>query len=173
MNDLQTGEVFAIDLWKILFMLINLLLIYLTFKKFLYGPVKKIFEMREKEVTETYDKAATAEKEANELKDKYEKKLLSAKEEAQEIVSSATKRAQLRSESIVNDAKETVSNMMSRAQEQIESEKKKAVNEIKDGITDIALMAASTVLEKDMNTADHNKLIDEFIDKMGEEPWQN
>ena len=60
-----------------------------------------------------------------------------------------------------------------RAQEQIESEKKKAVNEIKDGITDIALMAASTVLEKDMNTADHNKLIDDFIDKVGEEPWQN
>ena len=173
MNDLQTGEVFAIDLWKILFMLINLLLIYLTFKKFLYGPVKKIFEMREKEVTETYDRAATAEQQANELKDKYEKKLSSAKEEAQEIVSSATKRAQLRSESIVNDAKETVSNMMARAQEQIESEKKKAVNEIKDGITDIALMAASTVLEKDMNTADHNKLIDEFIDKVGEEPWQN
>ena len=80
MNDLQTGEVFAIDLWKILFMLINLLLIYLTFKKFLYGPVKKIFEMREKEVTETYDKAAAAEREAEELKDKYEKKLSSAKE---------------------------------------------------------------------------------------------
>ncbi len=173
MNDLQTGEVFAIDLWKILFMLINLLLIYLTFKKFLYGPVKKIFEMREKEVTETYDKAAAAEREAEELKDKYEKKLSSAKEEAQEIVASATKRAQLRSESIVNDAKETVSNMMARAQEQIESEKKKAVNEIKDGITDIALMAASAVLEKDMNTADHNKLIDEFIDKVGDEPWQN
>ena len=62
-RDRETGEVFAIDLWKILFMLINLFLIYLILKRFLYKPVKKMFEMREQEVAETYQKADAAEAE--------------------------------------------------------------------------------------------------------------
>ena len=74
---------------------------------------------------------------------------------------------------MIGDAKDTVNNMMERAQEQIELEKKKAVNEIKDEIADIALMAASNVLEKEMDAKDHSKLIDEFIDKVGDGPWQN
>ena len=170
---MDTGEVFSIDLWKILFMLINLFLIYLILKRFLYKPVKKMFEMREQEVTETYQKADAAETEAHELKDQYDKKLSGAKAEAEEIVRSATKRAQLRSESMIGEAKDTVSNMMARAEEQIASEKKKAVNEIKDEIADIALMAASNVLEKKMDANDHSKLIDEFINKVGDGPWQN
>ena len=170
---METGEVFSIDLWKILFMLINLFLIYLILKRFLYKPVKKMFEMREQEVAETYQKADAAEADAYQLKDQYEKKLSGAKTEAEEIVRSAPKRAQLRSESMIGDAKDTVNNMMERAQEQIELEKKKAVNEIKDEIADIALMAASNVLEKEMDAKDHSKLIDEFIDKVGDGPWQN
>lgn len=170
---METGEVFSIDLWKILFMLINLFLIYLILKRFLYKPVKKMFEMREQEVTETYQKADAAQAEAHQLKDQYEKKLSGAKTEAEEIVRSATKRAQLRSESMIGEAKDTVSNMMARAEEQIASEKKKAVNEIKDEIADIALMAASNVLEKEMDMKDHSKLIDEFIDKVGDGSWQN
>ena len=170
---METGEVFAIDLWKILFMLINLFLIYLILKRFLYKPVKKMFEMREQEVAETYQKADAAEAEAHQLKDQYEKKLSGAKTEAEEIVRSATRRAQLRSESMIGEAKDTVSNMMVRAEEQIESEKKKAVNEIKDEIADIALMAASNVLEKEMDAGDHKRLIDEFIDKVGDGPWHN
>lgn len=170
---METGEVFSIDLWKILFMLINLFLIYLILKRFLYKPVKKMFEMREQEVTETYQKADAAQAGAHQLKDQYEKKLSGAKTEAEEIVRSATKRAQLRSESMIGEAKDTVSNMMARAEEQIASEKKKAVNEIKDKIADIALMAASNVLEKEMDMKDHSKLIDEFIDKVGDGSWQN
>lgn len=170
---METGEVFSIDLWKILFMLINLFLIYLILKRFLYKPVKKMFEMREQEVAETYQKADAAEAEAHQLKDQYEKKLSGAKSEAEEIVRSATRRAQLRSESMIGEAKDTVSNMMAQAEEQIASEKKKAVNEIKDDIADIALMAASNVLKKEMDAKDHGKLIDEFIDKVGDGPWQN
>ena len=68
---MKTGEVFSIDLWKILFMLINLFLIYLILKRFLYKPVKKMFEMREQEVAETYQKADAAEDDAYQLNDQY------------------------------------------------------------------------------------------------------
>lgn len=170
---METGEVFSIDLWKIFFMLLNLLLIYLILKRFLYKPVKKMFEMREREVAETYQRADTAADEAHRLKERYEKKLSASKLEAEEIVRSATKRAQLRSESIIGEAKGAAGNMIERAQEQIQAEKKKAVNQIKDEIADIALMAASDLLQKEMTSDDHKKLIDQFIDTVGDESWRS
>ena len=50
----------------------------------------------------------------------------------------------------------------------IVSEKKKAVNEIKDEISDIAILIAEKVVEKEITPADHEKLIAQFIDRVGE-----
>ena len=63
--------------------------------------------------------------------------------------------------------------MITRADEQIAAERKKAVNEIKNEIADIALMAAGSVLEKDMDDESHRKLIDEFIESVGDDQWQS
>lgn len=48
------------------------------------------------------------------------------------------------------------------------AEKKKAVNEIKDEISDIAILIAEKVVEKEITPADHEKLITQFIDRVGE-----
>ena len=45
--------------------------------------------------------------------------------------------------------------MMTKAEEEIAREKKKAVNEIKDEISDLAVMIATKVVGKDLNTQDH------------------
>ena len=55
-----------------------------------------------------------------------------------------------------------------KAEADIVSEKKKAVNEIKDEISDIAILIAEKVVEKEITPADHEKLIAQFIDRVGE-----
>ena len=164
----MNAPIFSIDVWTIIFQLVNLLLIYLVLKHFLYNPVKKIFAQREEEVKNTYAKAEAAEIEAYALKAEYEQHLATAKEEADEIVRSATKRAQQRSDAMLSETKSTVSNMLSKAEEQIAAERKKAVNEIKDEIADIALLAAGNVIGKSLSDEDHRQLIDEFIGQVGE-----
>ena len=57
---------------------------------------------------------------------------------------------------------------MDKAYVEIEREKKKAVNEIKDEITDIAFEAAKLVVEKEINQQDNERLIEEFINNVGE-----
>ena len=42
------------------------------------------------------------------------------------------------------------------------------MNEIKDDISNIALLAASKVIEKDIDKAKHEELISDFIKKVGE-----
>ena len=57
---------------------------------------------------------------------------------------------------------------MDRATSEIEREKKRAVNEIKDEISDMAFMVATKVIEKEINKSDNERLIDDFINNVGE-----
>lgn len=50
---MPTEPIFAVSGWQLLFTLINLLLNFFILKRFLYQPVKKMFEERRKEVEDT------------------------------------------------------------------------------------------------------------------------
>ena len=48
------------------------------------------------------------------------------------------------------------------------AEKKRAVNQIKDDISDIAISIAEKVVSKEIDPKTHDELIDSFIDSIGE-----
>ena len=48
------------------------------------------------------------------------------------------------------------------------SVKKRAKSEIKDEISDIAVMVAERLVGKELSNTDHARLIDEFIENVGE-----
>lgn len=155
---------FGIEFWSLLFTWINLLILVLLMKRFLYKPVKKMLEARKKEVEQTYKEADDAKQSALSMQQEYEAHLKNAKEEANELVRAATRKAQLRGEEIMAEAHEKSASMLKRAEEQIENEKKQAVNEIKNEISDMALLAAEKVIGKELDKTEHERLIEEFID---------
>ncbi len=155
---------FSIEFWSLLFTWINLLILVLLMKRFLYKPVKKMLEDRKKEVEQTYQEADEAKQNAVLMQQEYEEHLKNAKEEANELVRAATRKAQLRGEEIVAEAQAKSAGMIKRAEEQIENEKKQAVNEIKNEISDMALLAAEKIVSKELDKAEHERLIEEFID---------
>lgn len=157
---------FGIDFWTLILMWGNLLILFFIVKKFLYKPVKKMLEARKTEVEETYRAAEEAKAGALTMQKEYETHLQNAKAEAEELVRTATKKAQSRSEEIVAEAQTKSAGMLKRAEEQIETEKKKAVNALKDEISGIALAAAEKVVEKELDGAEHERLIEAFIDQV-------
>lgn len=169
----MTESIFSINGWQLLFTLVNLVIDYFILKKFLYQPVKKMFAARQVEVENTYKKADEANSAANSLKATYEQKMSVAKEEADEIVRSATGRAQIRSDAMIAEAKQNAADIIRRADETAAAEKKQALNEVKDQIADLAVQAAETVISKEIDAGAHRKMIDDFIEGMGEETWQN
>ena len=52
--------------------------------------------------------------------------------------------------------------------EVLEQERQKVMNEIKNEISNIAILAASKVIEKDIDSNKHKELIDNFIKEVGE-----
>ena len=72
---MQSLDVISINIWHILISLINLVLLFLIVKKFLFKPVKKLFADRQAALDHQYASAAAAEKEAMAHRDEWEKSL--------------------------------------------------------------------------------------------------
>ena len=128
--------------------LLNTLILFLVLKHFLFKPVNKILDERKEKVEKTYKEADDKLTEASRLETEYTEKLANAKAESAEIVKNATKRAQLRSDEIIAEAKTEASGLIVKANADIEKEKKRAVNQIKDEISDIALMVAERLSKR-------------------------
>lgn len=161
-------EFLTIEPSTIIFTLLNLLILFLLVRHFLFDKVNKVLEDRIKEVENDYDEAQKANHNAKTLENEYTQKLNLAKEESAEIIKTSTKKAQLRYDEIVSEAKDEVSNLKQKANSEIEREKKRAINQMKDEISDIAFMVATKVVEKEINPSDNDKMIEEFINNVGE-----
>ena len=157
----------SIGWWEILVTMCNTLITFLIIKKFLFKPVKKMLAAREEEVQAIYSNAEKAQTEAEQMRSEYTERLSRAKAEAAEIVGSATRRATVRSEEILRESSQQAAAMMKKAENTIEQERRKAMNELKDEVASLSVMIASKVVERDVKEADHERFIEEFIDKVG------
>jgi F-type H+-transporting ATPase subunit b len=168
---LAVGDVtdfLSVNLTTIIGTWINLLIMFLILKHFLFEKVNKVINDRKQEVADAYKEADDAKENAHKLEAEYAERISGAKEESAQIIQSATKKAQQRSDEIIGDAKLEAKGITEQARAEIEREKKIAVNRIKDDITDIAFSAAQAVIEKDLNTSENERLIEQFIDNVGE-----
>ena len=152
----------------IIFTLINTLIIFLLYRFLLHNKVMAVMESRKDKINEEMKAAEDAQAKAKALQDEYAKLLEQSREEAAKIVSDAVKRAGERENQIIAEAQQNAAAIKQKAEESIELEKKKAVNEIKDQISDIVIMASEKVCEKEISKADNEELINKFIAEVGE-----
>ena len=157
----------TIDPGTIVFTLINTLIIFILFKVFLFKPVGKILDKRNEMAAAEIAEAKRAKVSAAKTEQEYIEKLAKAKEEAADIMKQATLRAQKREEEIVNEANQKAAEIKARAEENIERDKQRAVNDIKDEISDIVIMAASKVVEKEISAKDNEAIIADFLQNVG------
>jgi len=155
--------------WTFIAQICNLFIQMFLFKKFLFQPVKQIIEKRRQEVGQIYTDAEEAKKLAEHDKAEYSEKLQKANEEASSIVKAANERANRQGEELLEQAREKAASMLKKADEDIAQERVKAMNEIKNDISGMALDIAQKVVEKEIRPEDHQALIEEFIASVGEQ----
>ena len=94
--------------------------------------------------------------------------MLSAKMKADALLSSAQKTAAARSEEILRQAQQQAAQLRNKAASDIEMEKKKAINDAKNEISGLAMAIAGKVVERELNGADQEAMIDKFLNELGE-----
>lgn len=162
-----TLSLVSIDPGTIIFTLINTLIIFLIFKFFLFKPVGKVLDKRKEMAASAIKDAEDAKAKAEAAEKEYNESLANAKAEAAEIVKQATLRAQKREEEIVNEANQKAADIRAKAEENIERDKQRALNEVKDQISELVVMAAGKVVEKEISASDNEEIISKFLSEVG------
>ena len=165
---MQPSEIISVNLWQILVSLLNLVLLFLIIKKFLYQPVKNVLKSRQDKIDEQNSQAEAYLSEAEETKAQLEAKLNNAENQADEILNEATVNATRRKEKILAEARDEADAIIRQAKTNAELEMKKAESDIKTQIVDVSFELSKKIIEREINKEDHHKLIDSFIEQIGD-----
>ncbi len=158
----------GVNFWTALFVLLNTLTIFFVARKFLFNPVMRIITDRQQEIDDLYADAEQNKETAETLRTEYEQKLMDAKQTGEKIVREAIVRGQAREEAIIRQANAEADAIREKASADIAQEKKKALNDAKNEISDIAMTIAGKVVGRSLDSGDQSRLVDEFIEGLGD-----
>ena len=159
----------GVNFWTALFVLLNTLTIYFVAKKFLFGPVMKMIQSRQQEIDELYAQAQSAQDSAQALEAEYRQQLTAAQETGDSIVKEAMTRGKNREEEIIRQANREADAIREKASADIAREKKQALNDAKNEISALAVEIAGKVVGTTLDTAQQQKLVDSFLEELGEQ----
>ena len=166
MNTLYQSLV-AVEPATLIVTIINLFIQMWVVKKFFLNKVLDVLDKRRAAADQEIEQAEAAKDEAVAMKATYEENMKQAKAQAEELLAHAQKTATARSEEIIGEAKVQAAQIKEKASADIALEKKNALNSAKDEISGIAMAIAEKVVERQLNEADQEKLVNQFIDDLG------
>ena len=147
----------------------NLFIQLLIVKIFFLDKIKAVLDKRRETADKQIADAEAAKSEAAAIKQTYEENMRQAKTKADDMILSAQKTAAPRSEEIISQAQKQAAQIKTKAASDIEMEKKKAINEAKNEISELAMAIAGKVVARELNDADQDGMIDRFIEELGDQ----
>ena len=133
---------------SLVWVIINLLVLYLLLKKFLFKPVCKMMDEEK-------------------IKADYEAEIADAHSQAVEITNKAKAQAGRECDLMLENARAESAKIMKEAEKSIANEKEKAMDDAKYQIADLAILAAAKVIKKNVGGDSDRETVDEFLSEVG------
>ena len=152
---------------------IAIFVLFLLLSYLLFNPARKMLEGRRQKIQDELQNAADDKASAAAMKAEYEQKLKNVDKEVEKIIADARQNALIGAAHIEDEARDEAHRIVKRAEEEAALEKKRAMDELKAEIIQIASMMAGKVVTANIDTTIHEKLIDETLKEMGEATWQS
>ena len=159
--------------WTSLMIVINLLILYIILKKYFWEKIRKFMTDRENAVRDAFDSAEAMNKRADEKMRNYSARIANVEEEGREIIRQAKQQADAQAQDILAEARAQASDIIAKAEKNIELEKAKAMEEMRQEIGTLALMAAEKIVGREIDAVGQEAIIDDVINQARSGGWQN
>ena len=156
------------DIVNFVCVIINLLVLYVLMKKFVFGRVIKIIDARQAMIEEKNASVAKAQEDVDRLKKEYEKSLANANETSVQIVKEAKNKARAEYNKIMARAAADAEAMKAGAEKAIATEREKQMDELHAQIMDLAATVAGKVMAEKSSLETDKALYDAFIKEAGD-----
>ena len=137
-------------------------------KKFAWGPLKEVMDKRERDINRDIDEAEEARLNAQKLEEENKKTLKQTQDEVQRILEDARVQARKQHEEIIHEANIRANGMIETAQSEINSEKERALADINNQVSELSVLIASKVLQKEISEQDQKELVDKYLKEAGD-----
>lgn len=158
----------AVEPTTLVVTILNLFLQIYLVKRLFLNKLLKILDKRRELVEQELSEAETAKQQAQGALQAYEDDRARIREQAGEILDQASRRASARGEEIIHQARQQAEQLRVKASDEIAREKKKAIQDAKDAISQIALTIAGKVIGRSLDEPAQARLVDRFIEELGE-----
>jgi len=145
---------------------INLALLLGVLVYFARKPIIAFFAERRSDIEQDLTGAATELSDAEATFSKWQRRLIELDSELEQIRSTARHRAESERERIISDAHAAAQRIRDNATAAIGQELRRAREQLREEATQLAIEMAAERLEREVNAADRDRLLDEFIERV-------
>ena len=130
--------------------------------KFVWPPIMQALEERKQKIADGLAAAERGVKEQELAQAKAVETLQEAKEQARTIITQAERRHAEIVEQAKDDAKEEAARIVAAAHAEVEQEASRVREELRGKVVDLALVASSKILEREVSVEDHNAMLEKL-----------
>src|ERR671937_436970 len=143
----------------------NFVVLLYVLQRVLWGPITRTLAGRAEKIREGLTAAEAARAERQRIREEAEAILSKARFDAQAIADRATKTAEQAAADIVGEAKAEASRLVQRARADAEQAQRQALAELRAQVADLAVLAASRILDEEIDPARHRRLVESTLDE--------
>ncbi|OGW68011.1 MAG: ATP synthase F0 subunit B [Nitrospirae bacterium RIFCSPLOWO2_01_FULL_62_17] len=143
-------------------------ILFLVLWKYAFPPILQTLDERERKIKESLEQADRHRAEAEQKMQEYEAKLKTASKEAETVLAAAKDRAQRIMEENEQRLRTETQRSKEDAAREIDQERRRAIQDIRNQTTEMALLVAEKVVGRSLNDADHKRMADEALSAVAE-----
>ena len=142
---------------------VNFLLLLFVLQRFLYRPVLQMLDERQRKIRESVEAADRMRQETAQADLERAEALRDARRQAEEIVTRAMQEADRLRADAREQAQEEAQRIITRAEQEAAAERQQAMLELRRQVADLAVLAASKVIERNLDERTNRVLIEQFL----------
>ncbi len=149
-------------IWTLIVFVLSLYIL----SKVAFPRIAEALDKRQQAIEESIDTAERTRVEADKLLAEYRERLHDARSQADDIVARARKTAENNEAESVAEAKRKREEMMAATRRDIQQETRRAIQEIRNEVADLTVLATEKVTRKTLTDADQKRLVEEALSEL-------
>jgi len=137
--------------------------LFFILSRYAFGPITKAVEAREQALQDAIDQAKKDREEAARILAEHRAQLEGSRAEAQKIIAEGRAVGEKLRAEMLEETHKQQQELLERARHEIADERDRAIAQIREEAVDLAIAAASKVIEKNLDDSSNRKLIEGYL----------
>jgi F-type H+-transporting ATPase subunit b len=133
--------------------------------RYLYRPISQVLEARTRRIQEGLRAAEEAKRDREAAEKEYQLRIEEARREGQALLDRIAKQGEDLRKELETKAREQADALIARARAEIQQEREKAVQDLRDQVADLAVLAAGRIIGESLDAKKHRELIERAIEE--------